>query len=330
MTVTGFPEPNPRPPICVLGLGLIGGSVLRAAIKSGRVGWGYNRSPEAVTCAQSEGFDAGTDLEEALRRAQQENALIVIAVPMPAVETMVQAISTYAPDCPITDVISVKVAVREVIYQYGLLKNYVGGHPMAGTSESGWSASSAELFTDAVWVIAADTDMNPAVWTQVAQLALDCGSVISPAQSEEHDAAVARISHLPHLLAETLALVGANGGDLALRLAAGSFRDGTRVASTAPELVRAMCEANSTALVAALNEAIDTLTSVRESLGSVQSAQNLVEQGHSARQRYETLTKTVEGIVGVDFNDPDWVWQLRTAGQTGAVIRSALPGPNNP
>ena len=83
-------------------------------------------------------------------------------------------------------------------------------------------------------------------------LALDCGAVVVPARSDEHDAAAAAISHLPHLLAEALA---ATAGEvpLAFALAAGSFRDGTRVAATAPDLVRAMCEANSDQLLPALD-----------------------------------------------------------------------------
>ena len=82
----------------------------------------------------------------------------------------------------------------------------------------------------------------------VMTLALDCGAVVVPARSDEHDAAAAAISHLPHLLAEALA-VTAGEVPLAFALAAGSFRDGTRVAATAPDLVRAMCEGNADQLL---------------------------------------------------------------------------------
>ena len=88
-----------------------------------------------------------------------------------------------------------------------------------------------------------DDHVDPDVWVAVMNLALDCGAVVVPARSDEHDAAAATISHLPHLLAEALAIT-AGEVPLAFALAAGSFRDGTRVAATAPDLVRAMCEAN--------------------------------------------------------------------------------------
>ena len=96
-------------------------------------------------------------------------------------------------------------------------------------------------------------------------LALDCGAVVVPAKSDEHDAAAAGISHLPHLLAEALAIT-AGEVPLAFALAAGSFRDGTRVAGTAPDLVRAMCEANAEQLLPTLDRALELLHHTRQSL----------------------------------------------------------------
>ena len=106
---------------------------------------------------------------------------------------------------------------------------------MAGTAHSGWAAGTADLFAGAPWVLSVDDHVDPHVWAQVMHLALDCRAVIVPARSVEHDAAAAAISHLPHLLAEALA---ATAGEvpLAFALAAGSFRDGTRVAASAPDL----------------------------------------------------------------------------------------------
>ena len=115
----------------------------------------------------------------------------------------------------------------------GLLARFVGGHPMTGTAHSGWAAGHGGLFTRAPWVVSVDDHVDPAVWSMVMTLALDCGAVVVPARSDEHDAAAAAISHLPHLLAEALAVTAAEV-PLAFALAAGSFRDGTRVAATAP------------------------------------------------------------------------------------------------
>ncbi|KAA0025041.1 prephenate dehydrogenase [Antrihabitans cavernicola] len=306
--------------VCVLGLGLIGGSVVRAAADAGRTVWGYNRSSSAVVDATAEGFDAADDLPAVLQRAQREHALIVIAVPMPAVDSVLTAITEHAPDCALTDVVSVKAEMLSAVERHGLAARYVGGHPMAGTSESGWAASTADLFHDAVWVVGTEADADPIVWSQVAQLALDCGSVVIPAESVEHDRAVARISHLPHLLAEALALSGAAGGDLALTLAAGSFRDGTRVAGTAPDLVRAMCEANSTALLIALDETVEVLKAARMALAAAASTADLVTAGHAAHTRYTHRQRW--DITDITPGDDGWQDALRKAGRRGGALRA--------
>jgi len=316
-----------KTPVCVLGLGLIGGSVLRAAVAAGRDGFGYNRSVEGAQAARMDGFQATTDLTEALTWAADRDALIVLAVPMPAVSQLLGHIKDTAPDCPLTDVISVKGAVLAEVRDAGLLDRYVGGHPMAGTAHSGWAAGNARLVAGAPWVLSVDEHVDARVWSQVMHLALDCGAVVVPAKSDEHDAAAASISHLPHLLAEALA-VTAGEVPLAFALAAGSFRDGTRVAATAPDLVRAMCEANAEQLLPALDRALELLTHTRQTLAEQDSVAELVEAGHAARARYEGFSRPQ--IVTIAIGEENWREELAAAGRSGAVIRSALPGPGNP
>ncbi|HEU0190432.1 MAG TPA: prephenate dehydrogenase [Mycobacterium sp.] len=308
--------------MCVLGLGLIGGSVLRAAAAAGREAFGYNRSLGGVQAAVADGFDASTDLSETLARAAGSGALIVLGTPVPALPMLLGHISKHAPDCPLTDVTSVKGVVLEAVTAAGLRAKFVGGHPMAGTAHSGWAAGDAQLFAGAPWVISVDDDVDPAVFSMVLELALDCGAVGVPARSDEHDAAAAVISHLPHLLAEALAVTAADV-PLAFALAAGSFRDGTRVAGTAPSLVRAMCEANWHKLLPALDRTIALLADARDSLSAADSVAELVDSGHAARTRYENFPRheidTV--VIGAD----NWRRELAAAGRAGGVIRFALP-----
>jgi prephenate dehydrogenase len=316
-----------KTPVCVLGLGLIGGSILRAATAAGRKAFGYNRSVEGVQAARFDGFDATTDITDALTRAAEMDALIVLAVPMPALPTMLTHIGESAPDCPITDVTSVKSAVLDAVTAAGLQARFVGGHPMTGTAHSGWAAGHARLFTGAPWVISVDDHVDPAVWSMVMQLAVDCGSVVVPAKSDEHDAAAAAISHLPHLLAEALAIT-ASEVPLAFALAAGSFRDGTRVAGSAPDLVRAMCEANAGQLLPTVDRAIELLTDARESLAHNNSVAELAEAGHAARTRYDSFSRPE--IVTVFVGAENWREELAAAGRAGGVIRSALPSLDSP
>ncbi|WP_169926990.1 prephenate dehydrogenase, partial [Mycobacterium mantenii] len=299
--------------MCVLGLGLIGGSIMRAATAAGREVFGYNRSVEGAQAATADGFDATTDLTATLSRAASREALIVLAVPMPAIAGMLAHIKETAPACPLTDVTSVKQAVLDQVVAVGLQERFVGGHPMAGTAHSGWTAGYAGLFTGTPWVVSVDDHVDPAVWSTVMTLALDCGSVVVPARSDEHDAAAAAISHLPHLLAEALAVVA---GDipLAFALAAGSFRDGTRVAATAPDLVRAMCEGNSDQLVPLADRVIELMSRARESLASHHSVAELIEAGHAARTRYDSFPRT--DIFHVVVGAENWRQELAAAGTT--------------
>jgi prephenate dehydrogenase len=301
---------------------LIGGSVMRAAAAAGREVFGYNRSVDAAQAARFDGFDATENLDKALRRAADEDALIVLAVPMPALPIMLAHIRDTAPDCALTDVTSVKGAVLKEIQSFGLEARFVGGHPMAGTAHSGWAAGSPRLFVGAPWVISVDDHVDAGVWAMVMDLALDCRAVIVPARSDEHDAAAAGISHLPHLLAETLAIT-AGEVPLAFALAAGSFRDGTRVAGTAPDLVRAMCEANSGQLLPALDRSIELLTHARNSLAAHGSIADIVEAGHAARMRYDSFSRPQ--IITVVVGAENWRDELAAAGRAGGVIRSALP-----
>jgi prephenate dehydrogenase len=275
--------------VCVIGAGLIGGSLLRAAAKAGRTVWATSGSGETAAQARADGFDVDTDTDAALRRAAEADALVVLAVPLPALPDVLRRVDAVAPTCRLTDAVSVKVAVADAVARYAPGARFVGGHPMAGTAESGWAAGNAGLFTDAAWVVAADdgVDLDLDVWADVAELAWACGARVVPAASDEHDLAVARVSHLPHLFAAVLASVGAAGGDdLPLALAASSFADGTRVAGTRPELVLAMCEGNRDALLAAVDDALGRLGAMRGALASTGGLAATVRSGHEGRQRW--------------------------------------------
>jgi len=271
-------------PVCIVGLGLIGGSLMRAASDAGREVWGATASSTTSEEARADGFDVAATLPEALRRAATADALVVLAVPLPSLEDVLAEVARSAPACRLTDVTSVKEPVADAVLRRTPATRFVGGHPMTGTEFSGWDAGSLQLFHDKVWVVATDDDTDLGVWTDVVALALACGAAVVPAASEEHDVAVARISHLPHLLAAVLAGVGADGGDLALALAAGSFTDGTRVAGTRPELTAAMCEGNRSALLTALDDALGRLGAARGSLASTGGLLATLTIGHTGRQ----------------------------------------------
>ncbi len=187
---------------------------------------------------------------------------------------------------------------------------------MAGTSRSGWEASSETLFQNAAWVV---TPEEPGErLNDVMRLALDLGAHVVPTTPEEHDEAVARISHLPHVMAAVLAAVGADGGPLALALAAGSFGDGTRVAGSRPELVRAMCEGNRGALLMAVDDALGRLGAARGSLASTGGLAKTIDAGHDGRNAL--VNQPQRTAITIDLTKPGALAALRNLGSRGGRV----------
>lgn len=143
-------------------------------------------------------MDVSGDLSATLQRAARENALIVMAVPLFALRDIVSQIAAHAPQCPLTDVVSVKVEVLRIVQEAGLAATYVGSHPMAGTGNSGWGATDPALFENATWVVM--TGGADDVTARVRDIAVAAGSVVVETDPVSHDGAVACISHVPHLV----------------------------------------------------------------------------------------------------------------------------------
>ncbi|WP_288819998.1 prephenate dehydrogenase [uncultured Corynebacterium sp.] len=338
--MSNFESPSPAssslsaarlPAVCILGLGLIGGSMMRDLRAHNVECFGWNRSSPTVEEATKEGFDASTDLQATLERAEASRALIVIGTPMTVVGTMLDTINEHAPSCGITDVVSVKAAVAAEVSARGMEERFVGAHPMAGSAQAGWSATLEGLFDGAPWVItydlaaAADSAGRPVperwieVFSQVANLGAALGSQLIPALSNHHDASVARISHMPHLAAYAIAAAGEAGGPLAISLAAGSFRDCTRVAAAAPDMVMSWCENNTEPVLAALDDVIERLTAARTQLATEGTAMDLAKTGQIARVRYEARPAH-RPIFRLRVGEGDWINQLKLAESVGGQV----------
>lgn len=306
--------------VCVVGLGLIGGSVLRAAAKADRQVWGAAASDEDVAAARADGFDATTSLPDALARAAERDAIVVLAVPLTAVDAVLRQVAEHAPGVLLTDAVSVKQPVQESVRRLAPEARFVGGHPMAGTTESGWPAGKADLFAGAAWALCLAHDTELTWWAEIAQLAVEFGAQVVPVTAELHDAAVARISHLPHVLAAVLAAIGAEGGPLTLSLAAGSFTDGTRVAGSRVELVRAMTEGNRAALLPALDTALGMLGAARGSLASTGSLGATIKAGHAGAQALATMRSADYTSVRIDSRAQDASEALLALGEQGGRV----------
>jgi prephenate dehydrogenase len=205
---------------------------------------------------------------------------------------------------------------------------------MAGTERSGFGAGDPTLFDGCAWVLCLDRQTRVGDWTALAALYTGIGARVVPATSAEHDAAVARSSHLPHLVAAALATGAARGeaGQLALALGAGSFRDGTRVAATAPALTAAMCGANAAALRTELDDLRRRLAEFRHLLDAgdpVTALAGALGPGHDVRAAWPAAPGE-PGQVAADAESllalgraGGWITAVAEDGRTVTAVRPA-------
>jgi prephenate dehydrogenase len=312
--------------VAVLGLGLIGGSLGRRLARSCDV-VGYDLDPATRDAAGA----AGLPVAGSVAAAVAERDLVVVATPLPALGPVLAEVAATGTAAIVTDVVSVKgpaLAAARAALQGGPRSGgprYVGGHPMAGTERSGFGASDPHLFDGAAWVLCLEEDTDLAAWLAVAELVAGLGCRVVPCSAARHDAAVAVVSGLPHLLADALAVAGAESGPLALALAAGSFRDCTRVAGTPPDLVTALCDGNRPALADAASTTIVRLAAAADALRSGGTVAGLAAAGHAARRRFVALS--VGGARwSLHSSDPALREQLAALGTAGGHLAGVSGG----
>lgn len=245
------------PRTVVIGVGLVGASIGMALTKAGRVVHLSDRLPSHAIVAASLG--AGVTAPA----PPDEVALVVVAVPPAALaKVVVRALTTY-PRAVVTDVGSVKAAVLADLEASGLpLDRYVGSHPMAGSQHTGPLTARANLFVDRTWVVTPHRGSAADAVVVVRDLAVTCGSRVVELDVQEHDEAVAQVSHLPQLLSSLAAGRLVDVPRDHLRLAGQGLRDVTRIAASDPALWRQIVAANA---VAVRTE----LTAVHASLGEL-------------------------------------------------------------
>lgn len=303
MTDTGIPS------VGIVGLGLIGGSLARALVARGGRVVATTRSAEAQAGARALGVEV---VDDPAALAASGVDVLAAATALAHLPTTVAELGRAAgPDGPtVTDVGSVKAPIAALA---GTVPTLVPGHPMAGTESSGWDAGTADLFEGRTWALAVDRPVDLGRWADVARVALAVGATVVPVSADEHDRAVALVSHLPYALAAVAAgLVDDHAApELARALAAGSFRDLTRVAGGHPTLGPEMASGNADALAPILRDVGRRLVALADALDAGDDAvvEATFAAGRQARQRHEatagptrtagTATLDREGLLGL-------------------------------
>jgi prephenate dehydrogenase len=236
-------------PVVVVGSGLMGASVGLALTRAGVRVFLEDANPSVAAVAASLGAGSAEPV-------QGEPSLVVVAVPPDHLGAVVTRTLSRWPRAVVTDIGSVKVRPLREVAAAGEeeVRRYVGSHPMAGSERSGPVAASADLFDGRAWAVTPHERADPAAVAAVQWLVAACQAVLVRMTPEEHDAAVARMSHLPHVLAVLTAarLVDAPRDQLAL--AGQGLRDVTRIAAGDPRLWRQILTSNAASVTVLLKD----------------------------------------------------------------------------
>ena len=322
--------------VAILGTGLIGASLGMALRELDWVVAGWDPSSDALETAHRRG---AVDVQcESIADAISGVDLVVLASPLGAALETLAVLET---DALVTDVAGVKVPMVEARPD-GM--RFVGSHPMAGREHAGPSAATPALFRGAAWIVCPDGADESDLET-VCRIVESVGAVPTVMAAADHDRAVAKVSHLPQVVATSL-VNQVSDDAAAAQLISGSFRDLTRVASSEPGWWPEILMANDKSVSAAIDELIGHLTEMRDTLGVDED--RITERLAEARDRRRAMAPQAVrvGVVlqdkpgeiaavgraleesGVDVRD----LQLRHAlhGGGGVLTLSVRPGEAEP
>ena len=275
--------------IGILGGGLLGGSAALALWENTDVRLWF-RKPDAIAPAKKMGFTSATDN---LAEAVSEADLLILAVPVGAMPALLSAaITAGLPNaCLVTDVGSVKAAphrdLAPILAQSG--NPFIGSHPMAGSERNGFAAARVDLFQNAACLLTNDSGASSDLCAGLEDFWKSLGCRTKWLGAAEHDRLVARISHLPHVIAAATAYGALSADTASGNLSGGGLRDTTRVAGGNPEMW----------------------------------AEILLEnRGEVARSVRETITKLDEFLVALDGANQEELRSLLTEAKT---LRDTLP-----
>lgn len=262
-------------PVLVVGSGLIGTSIGLALARRAVPTYLRDAQPTTAHIAASRG--AGSD-----RPLPEPPRLVVVATPPESLGAEIAVALSSFPDAAVTDVGSVKTRPVEELQERGVaMRRYVGSHPMAGSERAGPLAGAADLFDGRAWALVLRDDCDASAVAAVAALIAACGAVAVPMGYLEHDQAVARVSHLPHVAAALVASQLADAPADQLALSGPGVRDVTRVAAGDPRLWRQILTANSAAVTQLLTRLRDDVDDLLDSLATADGArvERLLEAG---------------------------------------------------
>lgn len=313
--------------IAIIGTGLIGGSIGLAL---------RERSPESRVVAfdvdparADEAVERGAATERAgdITEAVHEADLVVLAVPVGAAIEVLTALAGASGAPVVTDVGSTKLrVVVEGDRLFGSPSRFVGGHPMAGSEDSGIASARPDLFEGAWWILTPSESTDERAYETVRRFVATLGARPTSLPADRHDELVATLSHLPQLVATSLVVAAteaAGEGESLLSLAGPAFRDATRVAASDPALWLDILGENRDAVERSTRHFVSILETLEHAVrsGARPDARRLLERGRAARRTIPAKAAATEAH-GLSLPIPDRPGVL--AEVTGVFARAGI------
>ncbi len=283
-----------------IGLGLIGGSVARHLKKLDR-GYtliAYNRSINSLNEAKKDGIIdiICTEINDEFSKCDY----IFLCTPVEYNAIYLAKLKPIIKDtCLITDVGSVKTHIHNEVIRLGLESNFIGGHPMAGSEKTGYINSSDHLLENAYYAITPTAKSTPDKVEEYRQLVSDMGALPIVIDYKEHDYVVASISHLPHVIASSLVTTikhSDNKQETMKLLAAGGFKDITRIASSSPEMWQQICLTNTDNIVKVLDNFSNNLNSFKNIIANKEE-QSIYDRFEESRDYRNSINDNKRGPI---------------------------------
>jgi prephenate dehydrogenase len=296
--------------VAVLGTGLIGTSIAMAAMRAGDAVRGFDVSPEVLErAAARSGLTPTGSLEECVRGA----TLVFVCTPIPHLAELAVRALAAAPEAVVSDVGSVKAVVTAEVARRAdpaHLGRFVGGHPMGGSERSGPDRASASVLDGVVWVLSATPNTDPAALERLETWTRRIGASPVRMEAERHDRLVAVVSHLPQVASTALMGLAAAeeaGEPQMLLLAAGGFRDLTRLAASSPHLWADILLANREEVAGAIERYAARLLALRELIleGRGAEVEEAFARAKAARLALAAKPQVKAGVAVLQVPIPD-------------------------
>lgn len=250
-----------------IGLGLIGGSIAKTIrrVRPADTIVAWNRTKSVLNEARADGTVniAAQEIGDAFRRCDY----IFLCVPVVTMRGILAQLAPYiSPSAIITDVGSTKSDIHQAVREMGLEKQFIGGHPMAGSEKTGYAASTDRMIENAWYILTPGEDVPIRKISAFSEFISSLGALPLVLSAAEHDYITAAVSHVPHVVSASLVNMvhGLDGPEGYMKqIAAGGFKDITRISSSSPQMWEEICLANGENICAVLDQFIRRLTDFR-------------------------------------------------------------------